>query len=83
MPASAGAPPTMQPIAEGGEEQDTAVETPSLAQNANNEEERQQEHGDSQSSANRFDFDSGRDDDSDDEEDTEDGSVDTGADPSN
>ena len=70
MPASAGAPPTMQPIAEGDEEQDTAVEavetpmrTSTIVQSAN-EEERQQEHGDSQSSENQFDSDSGRDDDS-------------------
>ena len=67
MPACA--PPAMQPIAEGDEEQDTAVETPTMrtfAQNAN-EEERQEEHGDSQSSENQFDSDSGRDDDSDDD----------------
>ena len=63
MPASAGAPPAMQPIAEGDEEQDTTVETPIRAQNAN-EEERRQVHDDSQSSENQFDSGSGRDDDS-------------------
>lgn len=58
MPASAGAPPTMQPIAEGDEEQDTAVEKPMPPV---------ADHGDSQSSANRFDSDIERDDDSDDD----------------
>ena len=60
MTTSAGAPPTMQPIAEGDEEQDTAVEAPmrtSANASANEEEERhrQREHGDAQSSDNHFD----------------------------
>ena len=71
MTTSAGAPPTMQPIAEGDEEQDTAVEAPmrtSANASANEEEERhrQREHGDVQSSDNHFDTDDGRDGDSDD-----------------